>query len=219
MSATLARYSISFLTGLLLAHASSSYAKSEFPTHSVKQQLFKLDHNGSKLSKEAIKWSCVEDASTGLFWQKRDPSRALHNQASYTWYQPLSNNAGSELAYPTSSQLNVTCADYHHDDPASYCNTDAYTKRVNQTNYCGYSDWRLPTTIELITLALKNRSTQTDLAAINLNYFPFYDRFVYWTRSINSAGQVLTIAQETQILANAEPSDQLSVRLVRGTQY
>ena len=215
MSATLTKCTTSFLVTLLLTCASITYANAA----SSKQQLFKLDSNGLRLAKGAVEWACVEDSSTGLFWQKRDPSTPLHNHASYTWFEPQQTIAGSQLAYPASSPLNVTCDGYHHNDPISYCNTHAYIERVNQQNYCGHGDWRLPSVKELTSLAQMKSVAHPYIAAINLDYFPFYDRFVYWTQSINNDGHVLTIAEELRVLSNAERSDQLSVRLVRGTQY
>ncbi|PWQ93464.1 DUF1566 domain-containing protein [Leucothrix arctica] len=216
MSATPEKRTTSFLVTLLLTCTSTFYANA---AHSSKQQLFKLDSNGLRLAKSAIEWACVEDFSTGLFWQKRDPSTSLHNHASYTWFEPQQTNTGSQLAYPASSPLNVTCDGYHHNEPTSYCNTHAYIERVNQQNYCGHSDWRLPSAGELTSLAPMQSIAQPYIAAINLDYFPFYDRFVYWTQSINNDGNVLTIAEEMRVLSNAERSDQLSVRLVRGGQY
>lgn len=219
MQATSIQYIVGCLTITLLGYVNVSYATTKTQPSPTELLLFKLDSSGSRLNSAAIEWSCVEDANTGLFWQKRDPSVALHSHASYTWYQPLQHNSGTPLTYPTASPLNVTCDGYHHDDPSSYCNTDAYTKRVNQTNYCGYDDWRLPTAQELLTLASSKNTVQPHVAAIDLNYFPFYERFVYWTGSVDSSGQVLTVAQENKVLKNALRSDQLLIRLVRGTQY
>lgn len=214
MSATLIKYIFSGITGLLIVCPASITAST---TH--EQQLFKLDLSGSRLNESAVEWSCVEDASTGLFWQKRDPSNALHNHASYTWYQPNHSNSGSQLSYINTSHLNVTCDGYRYDDPNSYCNTDAYIKRVNQTNYCGYSDWRLPTAVELISLSSPKADNSHYTAEIDLEYFPFHERFVYWTDSVTDSDKVMTIASEIRALTNAERTDQLSVRLVRGTQY
>ena len=221
MTASLSKYanSLCFITLISALSIAAANAKTVQFESRAEQQLFKLDGNGIRLSMSAVEWACVEDFSTGLMWQKRDPSNAEHNHASYTWFQPHQRDTGSQLAYPISSPLNVTCNGYRHDDPSSYCNTDAYIKRINQLNYCGFSDWRLPSTNELKHLAKPNAAITPHMPSLDLEFFPFYDRFVYWTRSINNAGKVLTIAQEKHVLANAETSDQLSVRLVRGTQY
>lgn len=179
--------------------------------------LFKLDQNGERLSHESKQWQCVEDASTGLFWQKRDPSSAMHGLDSYVWYQPQHKNSGTPRANPEDLGLDVTCHGYHADDPTSFCNTDAFITRVNQSNYCGYSDWRLPNADELLSLtdpALAGRPFQ---APVDLRYFPFYDNFVYWSDTVNEQGIVVTLIKGYKLLTNSKRSDRLLVRLVRGT--
>ena len=185
----------------------------EIPT----KVLYKLDHNSERLPDSTTKWQCVEDASTGLFWQKRDPTTALHGRDTYVWHQPKHQNPGSPRANPNLLGLDATCYGYNTDDPSSFCNTHAYANRVNQSNYCGFSDWRLPTSNELISLSDPSLVDRPFQSPVDLRYFPFYDNFVYWTDSVNKDGIVVTLIKGIKLLNNSERSDSILVRLVRGT--
>lgn len=182
----------------------------------MEKQLFKVDQNGSRLPEESTEWACVEDAGTSLFWQKRDPTSALHGHDSYNWFQPSHKNSGQPRSNPELFGIDATCYGYRADDPSSYCNTDAYLQRVNQTNYCGFSDWRLPMANELLSLVDPTLSGQEYQPAIDLRYFPFNKSFAYWTNTVDEDDAVIAIFNEEQILKNLERTDHLSVRLVRG---
>lgn len=180
------------------------------------KQLFKVDQNGERLPIDSQTWECVEDEDTNLFWQKRDPTSALHGHDSYNWYQPSHDNPGQALTNPDLFGIDASCYGYSTDDPGSYCNTDAFINRVNQTNYCGYSDWRLPTAKELLSLVDPSLSGRPYQSAIDLRYFPFKKQFAYWTDTVNADDIVITIINDEKLLENSERNDRLLLRLVRG---
>lgn len=183
--------------------------------------LSKLDSNGALLPHDSQEWECVKDSRTGLVWEKKDPSSDLHGQDTFVWYQPeqasLGRITGEPRANPDVFGLDNTCFGYRVNEPSSYCNTSAFTDRINQSNYCGFSDWRLPSAHELLSLVDPQLSGYVYLPAIDTDYFPYTRRFAYWTSTVNAQGAVIGIFGDEKPLDNLERSDYLSVRLVRGT--
>lgn len=183
-------------------------------------QLSKLGSQGQLLPDSAREWDCVKDSQTGLVWEKKDPSSALHGQDTFVWYQPeqalLGNDTGLPRANPELFAVDSTCYGYRVDIASSYCNTSAYTARVNQSQYCGYSDWRLPSAHELLSLVDPELSGNDYLPSIDTDYFPFNRRFVYWTSTLSAVGSIIGIFADETPLDNLERTDYLSVRLVRG---
>lgn len=183
-------------------------------------QLSKLDSHGEPLPLTAQEWDCVKDEQTGLVWEKKDPSSALHGQDTFIWYQPEQAALGKETGVPRANPelfgIDNTCYGYRGNDPASYCNTSAYSNRVNQSQYCGFSDWRLPSAHELLSLVDPQLSGNDYLPSIDTDFFPFARRFAYWTSTLNEVGNVIGVFADEILLDNLERTDYLSVRLVRG---
>jgi len=165
---------------------------------SVGFQFTKLDQNGAPMtdqtqSYESQPWHCVLDNNTGLMWEVKNDSPTLSSLHSvrdeFTWYatedallltggaRPILDGRGlipRPNYYPTLSelrnkQLNERCTGYDTNNASSYCNTEAFIKRVNASNsgkgLCGFSDWRLPNITE--ALSVTNYSSVT-----NNIYFP-----------------------------------------------
>ena len=181
--------------------------------------LVKLGYSGEKLNEDVQTWSCVSDQKTGLTWEKRDPTTALHGHDTFIWYQPEQAEPGTARAHPELAWADSTCFGFNPNDPASFCNTNAYTDRVNQSNYCGYSDWRLPTAEELLTLVDPTREKRNVSPLIDTRFFPFHKSFLYWTNTIDEQGVVATVFSDNRVFANSEKSDTIMVRLVRGNIY
>jgi len=186
---------------------------------SDKSHLLKLGTSGEALDVEAQQWSCVNDENTGLTWEMRDPTTALHGHDTYIWYQPEQAIAGAPRAHPNLAWAESTCYGFDPDNPNSFCNTSAYTERVNQTSYCGFSDWRLPTATELLTLVDPARERKKLSPLLDTRFFPFHDPFLYWTNTVNENGVVLTVFSDNKVFENSERSDSISIRLVRGNSY
>lgn len=113
-------------------------------------------------------WACVVDNHTGLTWEvKTDDSASPHyTNLRYSWYNPDAATNGSEAGTQNTDDCNgVTC------------NTLAYIAYLNSLNYCGHSNWRLPTVNELMTLAVTDN---IDLA-MDTHYFPNAKNDQYWS--------------------------------------
>ncbi|WP_404341104.1 DUF1566 domain-containing protein [Pseudoalteromonas mariniglutinosa] len=124
----------------------------------------KLNQFADELPDDATVFSCVRDNVTGLIWEVKQPSNSLPpattSRASsnhYTWY--LNNETGilaGSVAGPA-NQLNSSCPSTTH------CGLQAYVDEVNASDYCGGSNWRVPTYIELLGLIDYGKQGQTSL--------------------------------------------------------
>jgi hypothetical protein len=113
---------------------------------------------------------CVLDTSTQLMWQTKSSEPGLHNaQNTYSWFAP--DEANGELDYRGLENGG-------HCD-ASFCDTWHYVQAVNETGYCGYSDWRMPNRNELFSISdLKRVNTPP---TINTAFFPKTQSAEYWS--------------------------------------
>lgn len=106
----------------------------------------KLDEEGFPiLDNSASEFSCVKDNNTGLIWEVKQtntgalpPNTQLRDtRNTYTWF--LTNYPNGMRGVDTS-----TCASN------TYCDAQQYINEVNNDNYCGGRNWRLPTFTELM---------------------------------------------------------------------
>lgn len=97
--------------------------------------LTKLSETGAVLPNNATLWSCVRDNVTGLIWEIKTSDGSIHDsQWSYSWYETDHDFPGEpDLGNcPTSGE----------------CDTQSFIAALNNTNFCGQSNWRLPTYVE-----------------------------------------------------------------------
>lgn len=159
---------------------------------------------------------CVKDNTTGLIWEvKQDknniPKNSLHDADDlYTWYDPDSRKNGG---YAGSQNDNVaSCYGHQYNKESTYCNTYAYVRRVNAQGWCGYSDWRLPSLHELLSIVHYGRYSP----AIDTVFFPNTKSW-YWSSSSNLAGGYAWFTNfTTGLTASSQKYNyRVSVRLVR----
>lgn len=129
---------------------------------------------GKILSNESETWSCIEDTNNGLTWEIKSSDNGIRDKNnSYSWYQPslLEGAQGT--------------ADEGKCKGSSDCDTQSYIQTMNKKNYCGYSDWRLPSREEMLSIvSFENAASKV---TINTNYFPDTLPSWYWTASSNKA--------------------------------
>ncbi len=126
---------------------------------------YTLIHNGND--------TCIRDNITGLIWEKKTTDAGLRDKNhQYTWYNPDSDLNGGNMG----KQNGGYCK-------GSACDTYAFVQAVNESNYCGYSDWRLPTFEELSSIVDYSGYNP----AINNSYFPnTKTNDYYWSSSPNA---------------------------------
>lgn len=144
----------------------------------------KLDANGNALASTATQWSCVKDNVTGLIWETKiggngiKGDEGLHDADDrYNWYNTDPTSNGGTNGYANDD--GAICHAYDANNSTSYCNTQAYTARVNSTGLCGANDWRMPTKTELRNLVNLNQANP----AIDTDYFPATRSSSYWSAS------------------------------------
>ena len=128
----------------------------------------KLDPNGSALANQAADyaatpWFCVQDNVTGLTWEvKTDDGTEQDKDNTYQW--------GGLTAQ---GRDHVDRQGDYHDD------WNVLVNYANNNALCGYTDWRVPTREELLSIV----DYGTYNPAIDTDYFPNTVSSWYWTSS------------------------------------
>ena len=140
----------------------------------IKPVYIKHDINGQSLEENNKQWTCVFDTNTGLMWEVKSKEDAMRDSGNlYTWYNPNNKSLSNKTL------KGVT--DGGHCKGGTDCDTNAYVQAMNQRNFCGHNDWKLPTREQMQTLVdLKNGK---DKVKINQQYFPQTVPSWYWTSS------------------------------------
>ncbi len=152
----------------------------------------KLDNSGNALPDSATSWFMVRDNLTGLIWE--------NNTTLCCWYDsnPATNGGGAGVSEP--NFFSAT--------------TEYHIKVLNQAQYGGYNDWRIPTIKELSYLV--NFSGPT----IDQRFFPNTktDK-IYWSSNSASWGEALGLHFGNGSDTNEDKRRFGYVRAVRGRQY
>ena len=136
----------------------------------------KLDSSGNALTASATNWSCVQDNVTGLIWEVKTDDDDLHDKHDkYKWYNTDPATNGGEDGYADGN----ICYGYDSSDASTYCNTQAFTARVNEAGLCGAHDWRLPSKEELRSIVDYSRYNPS----IDTDYFPNARSSGFWSSS------------------------------------
>lgn len=131
----------------------------------------KLDGLGDPLTDQSVDyattpWACVKDNVTGLVWEVKTPSTdigGIHNKDNaYKWGGITAIGLG------------------HQDAEGIYYNDwDTLVNESNMDNFCGFNNWRVPTSSELSGMAHQG----TFNPAIDTNYFPNTVSWFFWSAS------------------------------------
>jgi len=98
----------------------------------------KLDEEGNDLPESAAEWVMVRDNVTGLIWEVKTADGSIHDK---------------ENTYPITDFSD---------------GQNEFTAELNAMQFGGFSDWRIPTIRELVSIANYGQFH----SAINTNYFP-----------------------------------------------
>ncbi|CAH9054314.1 hypothetical protein PSECIP111854_01348 [Pseudoalteromonas sp. CIP111854] len=182
----------------------------------------KLNEFADELPDDATEFSCVRDNINGLIWEVKlsntgvIPNTHVRDSVNhFTWY--LTSQEGSVFAGSIAGAANSTCSSDEN------CGIQAYIDTVNSSNFCGGSNWRLPSYFELLSLidyGSENSTLllDTELFA-NTPDVSILGHIYYWTAQTSVDGRSLTQAfifdmQTGNDLAYPK-SDTAYVRLVR----
>ncbi|NOQ88083.1 MAG: DUF1566 domain-containing protein [Gammaproteobacteria bacterium] len=136
----------------------------------VKSAYIKHDSKGTPLDDKTEQWTCVQDTKNGLMWEVKTNDETMRDSENlYSWFDP-----DNKLKGITDGGRCKGDAD---------CDTHAYVEAMNEQNYCGYGDWRIPTREEMMGLV----SYGDDKIKINTGYFPQTLPSWYWTAESNKS--------------------------------
>ena len=115
-------------------------------------------------------WACVRDNYTGLIWEVKTDDGGIHDKDNtYRW--------GGKTALVTQQARDDGWGDFYDD-------WDTLVDGSNDASLCGFSDWRVPTLMELDSIVDADRiNPSTDS-----NYFPNTRSSRYWSSSPRAYG-------------------------------
>ena len=163
----------------------------------------KLGANGVELSDSATiseGWIMTRDNVTGLVWEIKTDDDGIHDKDNkYTWCDTNSDTNGG---------IQGTCGDG--------TDTEDFINDLNDNNFGGYSDWRLPTIKELSTLI--NSDVPYPELTIDTVYFPNTMPSYYFSSTAQSADLAWSVYFSYGYLGYYYKSDYNYVRAVRSAQ-
>ncbi len=124
----------------------------------------KLDTNGIPLADQSVDyattpWACVKDNVTGLVWEIKTTDSSIHDKDNtYRWGGET--HQGSNYG-------------------AYYNDWNVLVNGTNSESLCGFSDWRVPNTTELMSIVDNSRY----YPSIDTNFFPNTASVGYWSAS------------------------------------
>ncbi|NOU52717.1 DUF1566 domain-containing protein [Pseudoalteromonas sp. JBTF-M23] len=155
----------------------------------------KLNEFADELPDTAANFSCIRDNINGLIWEVKlagtgtvPNTNARDGKNHYTWYL----DSGGSPSGGVIGAANSTC-------PSNIdCGIQTYIDTVNSSNFCGGSNWRLPTYIELLSLIDFGRADGQHL--LDPELFPNVPalsqlgHLYYWTTQTSLDGRSLSQA-------------------------
>ena len=129
----------------------------------------KLDSSGNVLPDSATSWAMVKDNVTGLIWEMKTNKDGIKN------YSDPHDADNTYTRYDSNPATNGGYAG----TPGDGTDTEDVIKALNDANFGGYSDWRLPTIKELTYII--NYDIALPGPTINSNYFPNTQSSLYWS--------------------------------------
>ncbi|MGE0083822.1 MAG: DUF1566 domain-containing protein [Desulfococcaceae bacterium] len=169
----------------------------------------KLDANGNDLPDSATNWMMVRDNVTGLIWEVKQNKDNVKDYANphdadnqYTWYDSNPATNGGDAG-----------------TPGDGTDTEDFINALNDENFGGYSDWRMPIREELRSIIDYGKFGP----GINENVFPNIgvseNEYVYWSSDTYPADSGLAWRVEDGNSHNDPKSYSYKVRAVHGNKH
>jgi hypothetical protein len=122
-------------------------------------------------------------------------------------------NRNNTFSWYDENQLDYSTPDGGQCNFAGPCDSQAYIERVNQSNLCGFNNWRLPDKLELQGL-VDYGSAQP---SVDRNFFPHAGIDFYWTSTVDTddPGSVWSVGFNFGRVAGGSSAATRALRLVR----
>lgn len=131
--------------------------------------------DSASLGSGTREWACTRDDQTKLLWEVKTSDGGFRDSKfTYTPYDGNPATNGGWVGYRDTKS--GTCI--RSLMSGGSCNTEAYVEAVNKAQLCGFSDWRLPTFVELVRIAGERTEKATPVTA---RAFPNTTEGWYWT--------------------------------------
>ena len=142
-------------------------------------------------------------------WEVKTDDGGLHDKnGTYTWYNSDSASNGGDVGTAGGSS---TCSSV-----VGGCDTEKFLNTVNNAGLCGYTDWRVPTEDELLSLVNYGRTISGPY--IDVNWFPNNKALAYWSSKpdVSTSGNAWYVNFGYGTAHSYVTSYPYYVRLVRG---
>jgi PKD repeat protein len=162
----------------------------------------KIGASGETLAFDAKQWSCIKDNVTGLMWEYKTNDGGLHDaNKTYTNYDSTTSAQLATGGVPSQADI---------DAPT---NSLGFRNAVNADGLCGSTDWRVPSALELQSVANHGPSPSVDDVLFGISYI---------TGHLSSSQSPVGIPSSHRVFQNnfdilQDRSASARLRLVRGT--
>ena len=117
-------------------------------------------------------WACVLDNVTGVIWEVKTTDGGTHdNSIEYTWYNADGVDIDGTIFRGTDNGIDPT--------------TQELVDATNAEQLCGLSNWRLPTSSELVSIRNNTIVIDGDNFSVESDYFPNLKSVSFWSSSVN----------------------------------
>jgi len=147
----------------------------------------KLNEYADEVDDTSTTFSCIRDNLTGLVWEVKSP---VSGTVPFTLLRDGQNHYTGYLGGASGASSSSTCPS------ATNCDLQTYVDEVNALDFCGGTNWRVPTYTELLSLI--DYSKQGTDVLIDKSFFPNtpsktkLGHLRYWTSQTAADGTSLS---------------------------
>ena len=128
----------------------------------------KVAHQVERDGEKSMEY-CIYDKATGLMWEQKTDDGGLRDKDwRYSWYDSNPATNGGATGKEVHLHRDGTVAN-HCESTLAKCNSEVYISKLNEINYCGHSDWRVPKGHELYGLFDFGKTEQPYIADVFTN--------------------------------------------------